>query len=125
MYLSRCQLFKKGRVEWVKEEINILLDPATYEVKPEEAWKRLKLRSPKPRDLAILRELAAWREREAQSKDVPRSRILRDEPMLDMVYQRPQSEPELARIRGISPDMAKGKFGRIVMDAIAKGLAFA
>jgi ribonuclease D len=119
----RVRLEKKGRVEWVKEEMNILLDPATYEVKPEEAWKRLKLRSPKPRDLAILRELAAWREREAQSKDVPRSRILRDEPMLDMVYQRPQSEPELARIRGISPDMAKGKFGRIVMDAIAKGLA--
>lgn len=119
----RERLEKKGRMDWVKEEMDILLDPATYAVKPEEAWKRLKLRSPKPRDLAILRELAAWREREAQSKDVPRNRILRDEPLLDLVYQRPQNEAELERIRGISPDMAKGKFGRVVIEAIAKGMA--
>jgi ribonuclease D len=119
----RARLEKKGRIEWVKDEVGILLDPATYEVKPEEAWRRLKLRSPKPRDLAILRELAAWREREAQSKDVPRNRILRDEPLLDLVYQRPQNEAELERIRGVSPDMAKGKFGRVVIEAIAKGMA--
>lgn len=124
IYESLCKrLEKKGRVDWIKEEMDGLLNPAAYDVKPEEAWKRFKLRSSKPRDLAVLREVAAWREREAQSKNVPRNRILREETLLDLVYQQPQSEADLARIRGLSAEIVKGRTGRALLDVLAKGLA--
>lgn len=117
------RLDKKGRGDWVLEETNNLLDPALYQFPPREAWQRLKLRSPKARDLAVLRELAQWREEEAQKKDVPRGRILKDETLLDLTYQKPRTESELARIRGVSPDMAKGKFGKLILDAMERGIA--
>lgn len=117
------RLDKKGRGDWVLEETNNLLDPNLYQFPPRDAWQRLKLRSPKPRDLAVLRELAQWREEEAQKKDVPRGRILKDETLLDLTYQKPRTESELARIRGVSPDMAKGKFGRLILDAMERGIA--
>lgn len=117
------RLDKKGRSEWVLEETENLLAPSLYQFPPRESWQRLKLRSPKPRDLAVLRELAAWREEEAQKKDVPRGRILKDETLLDLTYQKPQTEAELSRIRGVSAEMAKGKFGRLILDAMKKGLA--
>lgn len=117
------RLDKKGRNDWVLEETQNLLDPALYQFPPRESWQRLKLRSPKPRDLAVLRELAAWREEEAQKKDVPRGRILKDETLLDLTYQKPRTEAELARIRGVSADMAKGKFGKLILDSMERGLA--
>lgn len=117
------RLDKKGRSDWVLEETNNLLDPTLYQFPPREAWQRLKLRSPKARDLAVLRELAQWREEEAQKKDVPRGRILKDETLLDLTYQKPRTESELSRIRGVSPDMAKGKFGKLILDAMERGLA--
>jgi len=117
------RLDKKGRGDWVLEETNNLLDPALYQFPPREAWQRLKLRSPKARDLAVLRELAQWREEEAQKKDVPRGRILKDETLLDLTYQKPRTESELARIRGVSPDMAKGKFGKLILDAMERGIS--
>jgi ribonuclease D len=116
-------LIQKNRHQWVSEEVSALTSPSLYEVDPYETWHRLKIRSPKPRDLAVLRELAAWREQEAIRKDVPRSRILKDETLIDLAYQRPTNEKDLTRIRGISADMAKGKFGKMVMDVITKGLA--
>lgn len=119
----KARLDRKGRNDWVLEETENLLDPGLYQFPPEDAWKRLKLRSPKPRDLAVLKELAAWREMESQKKDVPRGRILKDETLLDLTYQKPRTESELVRIRGVSADMAKGKFGKLVLDAIARGLA--
>ncbi|MFA7276612.1 MAG: ribonuclease D [Pseudobdellovibrionaceae bacterium] len=117
------RLEKKGRSHWVLEETSKLLDKRLYEAPPEEAWMRLKLRSPKPRDLAVLKELAAWREIEAQRKDVPRSRIIKDETLLDLTYQKPSSEAELSGIRGISGEMAKSKFGKAVLAAIERGKA--
>jgi ribonuclease D len=117
------RLDKKGREDWVLEETNNLIDPNLYQFPPREAWQRLKLRSPKARDLAVLRELAQWREEEAQKKDVPRGRILKDETLLDLTYQKPRTESELARIRGVSPDMAKGKFGKLILDAMERGIA--
>lgn len=117
------RLDKKGRGDWVLEETNNLIDPALYQFPPREAWQRLKLRSPKARDLAVLRELAQWREEEAQKKDVPRGRILKDETLLDLTYQKPRTESELSRIRGVSPDMAKGKFGKLILDAMERGIA--
>ena len=119
----KARLDKKGRVDWVLEETNDLISPSLYQFPPRDSWQRLKLRSPKPRDLAVLRELAAWREEEAQKKDVPRGRILKDETLLDLTYQKPRTEAELARIRGVSADMAKGKFGKLILDAMERGLA--
>jgi len=116
------RLDKKGRGDWVLEETQNLLDPTLYQFPPENSWQRLKLRSPKPRDLAVLRELAGWREEEAQKKDVPRGRILKDETLLDLTYQKPRTEAELSRIRGVSADMAKGKFGKLILDAMERGL---
>ncbi len=117
------RLDKKSRVDWVLEETQNLLDVALYQFPPQDAWQRLKLRSPKPRDLAVLRELAAWREEEAQKKDVPRGRILKDETLLDLTYQKPRTETDLARIRGVTTDMAKGKFGRLILDAMERGIS--
>lgn len=119
----KSRLDKKSRGDWVLEETQNLLDVALYQFPPESAWQRLKLRSPKPRDLAVLKELAAWREMEAQKKDVPRGRILKDETLLDLTYQKPRIESELSRIRGVSADMAKGKFGKLIMDAMERGLS--
>jgi ribonuclease D len=124
VYLSLNErLKKKGRLDWVREEMNILTNPATYDIQPQEVWRRFKLRSAKPRDLAVLRELAAWRELDARRRDVPRGRILKDETLLDLAYQKPQTEGELARIRGVSADMAKGRIGAALLETIRKGLA--
>lgn len=119
----KSRLDKKGRADWVLEETQDLLQPTLYQFPPENSWQRLKLRSPKPRDLAVLKELAAWREMEAQKKDVPRGRILKDETLLDLTYQKPRTESELARIRGVSADMAKGKFGKLIMEAMERGMS--
>lgn len=116
-------LQSKERHHWVEEETEALIDPALYDVDPYETWRRLKIRSAKPRDLAVLKELAAWRENEAQRKDVPRSRILKDETLVDLAFQKPLTENDLARIRGISADMARGKFGKSILPVIEKGLA--
>jgi ribonuclease D len=124
VYLSlKNRLEKQGRLDWVREEMDFLTDPATYDIKPEEIWRRFKLRSAKPKDLAVLRELAAWREYDARRRDVPRGRILKDETLLDLAYQKPQTEGDLARIRGVSADMARGKIGSALLDAISRGLA--
>lgn len=116
------KLEKTGRIDWVNEEMAFLTDPKTYDMNPEDAWKRLKIRSAKPRDLGVIYELAKWREQESQRKDVPRSRILKDETLLDLGFQQPQTVEDLIRIRGFSPDMARGKFGTAVMQIIGQGL---
>src|SRR5205807_2764346 len=74
-----ADLDKQGRTEWMREEMGVLTSPATYRMEPERAWQRLKTRVRKPRELAVLMEIAAWREREAQTRDVPRARVLKDE----------------------------------------------
>lgn len=117
------RLQSKNRHHWVEEEANMLADPKLYDIDPYETWKRLKLRSAKPKDLAVLKELAAWREEDAQRRDVPRARILKDETLLDLAFQKPMTETELARIRGFSADMAKGKLGKVILSVIEKGLA--
>ena len=80
----RRQLEKTGRLPWIAEEMSVLNDPATYRADPEQAWRRLKPRGASPRLLAILKEIAAWRERTAQRIDIPRQRLLRDEQLLEI-----------------------------------------
>lgn len=117
------RLDKSGRASWLDEEMAILTSPETYRLEPEEAWKRLKTRSNDRRYLAVLRALATWREVEAQQRDVPRGRVLRDEQLFDIAAHRPTSEEELARSRGINRDLARGRIGKAILEAVASGLA--
>ena len=117
----RARLDKTARSEWVVEEMAHLVNP-DYRNDPSEIWRRLKIRSTKPKFLAVLRELAAWREREAQSKDVPRNRILRDDALVDVAAQAPTSSVDLARTRAFNAESAGGRTGRAVLDAVRAAL---
>ena len=99
-------LRQTGRSEWVAQELAGLTDPHTYEQPPDEAWRRIKLRSREPRFLAIVQALAAWREREAQRRDLPRNRIVRDDLLLELAANRPRSTDDIAKLRRISLDRA-------------------
>ena len=118
----RAELEKRGRTEWVFQEEAILANPETYESRPGDAWERIKLRSPKPRMLAALRELAAWREKRAQEKNLPRSWILRDETLADLAAQTPETPEQLKQLRGVSPDLANGAVGKMLLEVIHKAL---
>jgi ribonuclease D len=118
------RLMSSGRASWLQEEMATLLEPATYRLEPEEAWRRLKPRAgSRPRMLAVLREVAAWREREAQRRDVPRNRIIRDETVMDIAAHAPSTVEEIARLRGLSKGLAEGRMGQEILVAVAKGLA--
>ncbi len=117
------RLMKTGRAGWLEEEMATLLDPITYRTTPEEAWRRLKPRSARPRVLAVLREVAAWREREAQRRDVPRVRIVRDEALLEIATAAPTTADALARTRGLSQGFAAGRLGQDLLEAVARGKA--
>ena len=116
-------LADKGRDDWVRPDFEALANPGLYRTEPMEAWKRLKIKSDRPKDLAVLRELAAWREREAQNRNVPRGRILKDDPLVEMALHHPRTPEELTNIRGIDKGMAKNRMGQGVLDAVARGLA--
>ncbi|HYD69381.1 ribonuclease D, partial [Azospirillum sp.] len=107
----RKRLNRTGRAHWLEEEMAVLTNPATYTVEPDTSWQRLKVRTNKPRFMAILKELAAWREREAQRRDLPRSRVLRDEALLEIAAHAPTTVDDLARTRGMGRGFAEGKQG--------------
>lgn len=116
----RAELEKTGRAGWLEADMAVLTDPATYRLEPAEAWRRLKLRNPKPRALAALKELAAWREIEAQRRDLPRGRVLRDEPLIELAMHLPRDSGQLARTRGLPGGFAEGKWGAAVLEAIER-----
>jgi ribonuclease D len=119
----RRQLEKTGRLSWIAEEMAVLNDPAIYRADPEHAWRRLKPRGASPRLLAILREVAAWRERTAQRIDIPRQRLLRDEQLLEIASHAPKSIEDLAATRGLGRGFAEGWQGREVLEAVERGRA--
>jgi ribonuclease D len=116
-------LAASGRESWVAEEMAVLNSPGTYEVKPENAWQRLKGRIRKPKELALLMEVAAWREREAQNRDVPRQRVLKDEAMMDIVQRGPRSVEALAELRSVPNGFERSRAGGEVLAAIERGNA--
>jgi ribonuclease D len=118
----RDQLTKNGRVRWLDEEMAVLTDPATYEAHPEEAWRRLKMRVKTPKALAVMMELAEWREREAQAQNVPRRRILKDDAIYDIAAQAPTTEAELAALRSVHQGFSRSARGRAVLEAVQRGL---
>jgi len=115
------RLSKNGRAAWLGEEMGTLLDPATYSTDPADAWLRMKPRTATARMLAVLREIAAWREREAQRRDVPRARVMRDEAVIDIATHMPRSVAELGRLRGLPHGFAEGRMGAEVLEAVARG----
>ncbi|MDQ4061477.1 MAG: ribonuclease D [Pseudomonadota bacterium] len=117
------KLRARGREDWVREEMDVLTSPATYDTQPEDAWRRLKLRVRKPRELAILMELAAWREREARSRDVPRSRVLKDDAIYEIATQAPRTAEALGQLRAFPKGMDRSRTGAEVLEAVARGLA--
>lgn len=124
IYLAlSADLAASGREAWVAEEMAILNSPATYEVRPENAWQRLKGRIRKPKEVALLMEIAAWREREAQSRDVPRQRVLKDDALMDIVQRGPRSVEALAELRSVPNGFERSRAGGEVLAAIERGLA--
>jgi ribonuclease D len=117
------RLEESGRESWVAEEMAALTSPTTYEIDPRESWRRLKPRSAKPRFLAVLRELAAWREEEARRRNLPRNRILRDETLKEIAAHEPKTADELGHLRSLSRGQAGGELGRAIFAAVARGLA--
>jgi ribonuclease D len=118
----KAQLDQSERASWLNEEMAMLTDPATYELHPEQAWRRLKMRIKTPKALAVLMELAAWREREAQTQDVPRARILKDEALYDIASQTPRTQEDLGSLRTLHNGFARSMRGRAVLEAVARGL---
>ncbi len=118
----KAQLDKSERASWLNEEMAALTDPTTYELHPEQAWRRLKMRVKTPKALAVLMELAAWREREAQTQDVPRARILKDEALYDIASQAPRTQEDLGSLRTLHNGFARSMRGRAVLEAVARGL---
>ena len=98
------RIAQEGRTSWVEEELQALLDPNLYRQPPEDAWRRLKLRTRDARFVAIVQALAAWREREAQRRDLPRARILRDDLLMEVAANRPQSVEELKALDRVNLD---------------------
>ena len=119
----KADIDKAGRAEWLSEEMAVLTDPKTYASHPEEAWQRLKLRVKNRKALAVLMELAAWRERMAQSQDVPRARVLRDEALYDIANQAPTSAEQLSQLRTLSEGFSRSARARDIIEAVKRGLA--
>ena len=118
-----ADLKKRGRSDWVSEEMEVLTSPKTYDFHPERAWERLRTRVRKPRELAVLMEVAAWREQEAQGRDVPRSRILKDDAVGDIATHAPTTPEKLAHLRSLPKGFDRSKWGADIVAAVQRGLA--
>ena len=118
-----ADLHKRGRAEWVGEEMEVLTSPETYRAEPDLAWQRLKTRVRKPKELAVLMEVAAWREREAQTRDVPRGRVLKDDVVGEIAQQAPTTVERLAGLRSLPRGFERSKWGQDILQAVARGLA--
>ena len=118
-----ADLKKRGRSDWVSEEMETLTSPKTYDFHPERAWERLKTRVRKPKELAVLMEVAAWREQESQSRDVPRSRVLKDDAVGDIATHAPTTLEKLATLRSLPKGFDRSKWGADIVAAVQRGLA--
>jgi len=117
-----ADLGRRGRTEWMDDEMEVLTSPDTYRAEPERAWMRLKTRVRKPKELAVLIEVAAWREREAQTRDIPRSRVLKDETVGDIAVQAPTTLERLAALRSLPKGFERSKWGEGILAAVKRGV---
>ena len=117
-----AQLVKTGRQPWVEEELAVLLDPATYTTTPEEAWRRIKTRTTSGRFLAVVKELARFREAYCQAQNVPRSRVMKDDALLELASTRPTNVEELGRSRLLLREGRKTEIAEGILAAIKAGM---
>src|SRR6478672_4108447 len=115
-------LEKRGRSNWVEAEMEVLTSPETYRADPDRAWERLKSRVRKPKELAVLMEVAAWREREAQTRDVPRGRVIKDEVIGDIAVQAPTTIERLGHLRSLPKGFERSRWGEQIIDAVKRGI---
>ncbi len=123
VYLAlKERLAKTGRASWLDEEDAVLTSAETYKIDPREMWRRLRARTRAPRMLAVLRELAAWREITAQAMDTPRQRVAKDDAILELAASMPVTVDDIKRSRLAKP-LASGRYVEGVLTAVAKGRA--
>ena len=116
-----ARLERENRRGWIEEEMTVLTEPETYRTDPMKAFRRIKSRGGKGQFLAVLRELAAWRELEARRRDVPRNRVLRDETLVEIAHHVPSSPAALAKSRGLGDKAAHGPMGKHILEAVKRG----
>lgn len=117
----KTQLDDSGRTAWVGEEMQVLTNPATYALTPEDSWRRIKSRERKPRYLAVLKEISAWRERTAQEQNTPRRRVIKDEALAELAALKPTDEQALSQTR-LSKHLARSKYAADILAAVKRGL---
>lgn len=117
----RDQLNATGRAPWLQEEAAVLLNPETYITRPDEAWTRVRTRSGSPRFLAVVRELARFRETYAQERDVPRARVFKDDALIELASTKPLSEADLAKSRLLLRDARRGDIANGILAAVKAG----
>ncbi len=117
------KLAEYNRAGWVDQEMKVLTSSTTYHTEPVDAWQRLKLRVRKPIELAVLQHVAAWREEEAQSRDVPRSRVIKDDAIYEIASQQPQNPEALGRLRTIPKGFERSKAAEHILNAVATAVA--
>ena len=114
------QLEKNGRINWLNEEFQNVLNPKTYDIPLDQIWKRLKIKNGRPKFLILVRELCAFREKEAQSRNIPRNRVIRDDVLLDIAARSPTSSVDLAKVRSLSTQFAEGRLGKSILRVVAE-----
>ncbi len=124
VYLKlKGQLEAEGRAEWLTEEMAILESRETYDLPPEQAWQRLKMRLRKPTELAVMQYVTAWREREARARNVPRSRVLKDDAIYEIAQQQPKDVEALGRLRTIPKGWERSSSGAAIIEQVNIALA--
>jgi ribonuclease D len=118
-----AELLRTDRGAWLDEEMAVLTSPETYRADPAQAWRRLSGRMRKPREIAVLMEVAAWRESEAQARNVPRGRVLKDEAVIDVASAAPRNAEALGRLRTIPAGFERSRTGTEILAAVELGLA--
>ena len=119
----RTRLAEDGREHWVKEEMDVLESASTYDLHPDDAWTRLRMRVRKPRELAIMKHVAAWREREARDRNMPRRRVLKDDAIYEIAQQQPRDTAALGRLRSIPKGWERSQAASAILEAVNEALA--
>lgn len=124
IYLSlKAELEREGRAHWLEDEMAVLETPETYDLHPDDAWTRMKMRVRKPVELAVLMKVTAWREREARNRDVPRGRILKDDAIYEIAQQQPRDAEALGKLRTIPRGWERSSSGAAIIAAVNEALA--
>lgn len=119
----KAELEREGRAHWLEDEMAVLETPETYDLHPDDAWTRMKMRVRKPSELAVLMKVTAWREREARNRDVPRGRILKDDAIYEIAQQQPRDAEALGKLRTVPRGWERSASGAAIIAAVNEALA--